>query len=89
MKNIKNIIISILGTSVLSWLYFYFFLPPINLTTLSFYLFVFFILLSFGIINIFLDSFKGNYDYNKFSIGNISVIIAVFIITGTFSNSDK
>ena len=84
MKNIKNIIISIVGTSILSWLYFYFLLPPINLSTLSFYVFIFFILCSFGVINISLDSLNEEYDYNKFSIGNISVLVSVFIIIGAF-----
>ena len=84
MKNIKNIIISILGTSILSWLYFYFLLPPINLSTLSFYVFLFFILCSFGVINISLDSLNEEYDYTKFSIGNISVLVSVFIIIGAF-----
>lgn len=102
MKNWKKIIISVLITLVVSFVLFYFMIPPINITSLYFWFYVLIVLVVF-ILNISFTSFDGIMKDAKYPKGInrllgiiggcfgsiIFIIVVIDIISSPIFNSKK
>lgn len=89
MKNIKNFIISLITILVLGGIYYYTFLPPINLLSFHFYIFIIFVFAMFiGTNSFFLNTLRENQLKKKIkifqyiSIGIVSSLVIIISVVG-------
>lgn len=84
----KKLFISLLFTFFLGGLYYYFLLPPINFSSIAFWIFMFFIIIVFISIDVLLHSNEKNYN-SKVDVGLLVCLFGIFlmIVVVDFFNS--
>ncbi len=75
----KKMCISLLCTLVLGFLYYYFLLPPINLSSIAFWIFIFFLLIIFITIDVMLHSNEKNFE-SKLDLVLLALIPSILCI---------
>lgn len=82
MKNTKNIVISLLITIVVGFILYYFLIPPINLSSFHFWVYLFLIIITFGIV-LSLISFDEPIQNRRFpkKINKIFYILIIGIVS--------